>query len=94
MERTKMTVRKMLETLIARCHEHKVYNVKMVDIASGDIFEAKHPIDLIYTAAKTWNWLWVVEIIAARKAEHYMMIVFDSDIEQENGDPDFPILAN
>lgn len=91
MEKTKMTVRKMLELLTARCHEHKVYNVKMVDIASGEIFEAKRPIDLIYTAARTWNLLWEVEIIAARRAEQYIMIVFDSDIEQENGDPDFPI---
>ena len=71
----------MLETLVRKCSERKIYSVKVIDIEDGAVFEARHPIDLIFTTAKTWNHLWVIEVL------------INSDIPQNNGDPDFPASA-
>ena len=51
----KMNTCKMLETLVRKCSERKIYSVKVIDIEDGAVSEARHPIDLIFTTAKTWN---------------------------------------
>jgi len=43
----------MLETLVRKCSERKIYSVKVTDIEDEAVFEARHPIDLIFTTAKT-----------------------------------------
>ena len=85
----KMTTRKMFEELVAKCRETETYGVKLVNVSDGIVNEAKHPIDLLAAMAGQLNLLWEVEIIAAKRTEGYVTVVFKSDIEQENGDPDF-----
>ena len=86
----KMSTRKMLETLVKKCSERKIYSVKVIDIEDGAVFEAKHPIDLIFTTAKTWNYLWVLEVLSFRIVENQVLVIINSGIPQSNGDPDFP----
>ena len=84
-----MTARKMFEMMVVKCRETETYGVKLVDVSDGIVNEAKHPIDLLATMAGEINLLWEVEIIAAKRTSGYMTVVFNSDIEQNNGDPDF-----
>lgn len=86
----KMSTRKMLETLVRKCSERKIYSVKVIDIEDGAVFEARHPIDLIFTTAKTWNHLWMLEVISFKIVENQVLVIINSDIPQSNVDPDFP----
>ena len=87
----KMSTRKMFETLVRKCSERKIYSVKAIDIEDGAVFEAKHPIDLIFTTAKTWNHLWVLEVLSFKIVENQVLVIINSGIPQSNGDPDFPV---
>ena len=87
----KMSTRKMLETLVRKCSERKIYSVKVIDIEDGAVFEARHPIDLIFTTAKTWNYLWVLEVLSFKIVENQVLVIINSGIPQSNGDPDFPV---
>ncbi len=86
----KMSTRKMLEMLVRKCADQRTYSVKLIDIDDGAVFEAPHPIDLIFTAAKSWNHLWVVEVLSVKLVSNQMLVVVNSGIPQNNGDPDFP----
>ena len=86
----KMSTRKMLETLVRKCSERKIYSVKVIDIEDGAVFKARHPIDLIFTTAKTWNYLWVLEVLSFKIVENQVLVIINSGIPQSNGDPDFP----
>ena len=86
----KMSTRKMFETLVRKCSERKIYSVKAIDIEDGAVFEARHPIDLIFTTAKTWNHLWVLEVFPFKVVENQVLVIINSGIPQSNGDPDFP----
>ena len=87
----KMSTRKMLETLVRKCSERKIYSVKVIDIEDGAVFEAKHPIDLIFTTAKTWKHLWMLEVLSFKIVENQVLVIINSDIPQNNVDPDFPV---
>ena len=86
----KMSTRKMLETLVRKCSERKIYSVKIIDIEDGTVSEARHPIDLIFTTAKTWNHLWMLEVLSFKIVENQVLVIINSGIPQSNGDPDFP----
>ncbi|MCI8857449.1 MAG: hypothetical protein HFH26_13020 [Clostridiaceae bacterium] len=88
----KMSTRKLLEMLVRKCTDQRTYSVKLIDIDDGSVFEAPHPIDLIFTVArKNWNHLWVVEVLSVKLVGNQILIVFNSGIPQTNGDPDFPL---
>ena len=89
----KMNTCKMLETLVRKCGERKIYSVKIIDIEDGTVSEARHPIDLIFTTAKTWNHLWVIEVLSFKVVENQVLVIINSDIPQNNGAPDFPASA-
>ncbi len=87
----KMTMRKMFEKLVTKTAEEGVFAVKLVDAASGEVYEADFAVDLLVDMVKTEgvNLLWEVEIVAAKiVAGKYVTVIFNPDIEQVNGDPD------
>jgi len=86
----KMSTRKMLEMMVKKCADQHFYSVKLIDIDDGSVFEAPHPIDLIFTAAKNWNHLWVIEVLSVKLVSNQVLVVVNSGIPQNNGDPDFP----
>ena len=86
----KMSTRKMLEMLVRKCADQRTYSVKLIDIDDGMVVEAPHPIDLIFTAAKNWNHLWVVEVLSVKRVNNQVLVVMNTGIPQSNGDPDFP----
>lgn len=86
----KMSTRKMLEMMVKKCADQHIYSVKLIDIDDGSVFEAPHPIDLIFTAARAnWNRLWTVELLSVKQINNQILIVVNSGIPQTNGDPDF-----
>ena len=88
----KMSTRKLLEMLVRKCTDQRTYSVKLIDIDDGSVFEAPHPIDLIFTAArKNWNHLRVVEVLSVKLVSNQILIILNSSIPQTYGDPDFPV---
>lgn len=86
----KMTMRKLLENIVVKAAEKNVTNIKLICCDNGEVIEAKHPIDLIVGMSEDGiNLLWEVYVVCAKIFDNYMTVVFDPDIEQRNGDPDF-----
>lgn len=87
----KMTMRKVLENIVIKAAENGVTEIKMICTGDGEVIEAKHPIDLIVDMEKNGgvNLLWEVEIVCAKIFGSYMTVVFNPDVDQRNGDPDF-----
>lgn len=86
----KITMRKLFENIVVKAAEKNVANVKLICCGDGEVIEAKHPIDLIASmSSEGINLLWEVEVVCAKVFDNYMTVVFNPDIEQRNGDPDF-----
>ena len=82
----KMTVRKMLERTVVATNKREVKNIFQVS-SDGEIVKAEFAVDLIQTLTD-WNFLWEVTVIFEKFYEDRFVVIFDSVIEQINGDPD------
>ena len=82
----KMTVRKMLENIVAKSHGLGVKKFYLV-ATDGEVVTADFAVDLVCKVA-SWNLLWEVEIISAKRVDDYVTVIYNPDIEQTNGDPD------
>lgn len=82
----KMTVRKMLENIVVKTAGLDVKKFYLVS-TDGEVVTADFAVDLVCKVA-SWNVLWEVEIISAKRVDDYVTVIFNPDIEQTNGDPD------
>lgn len=82
----KMTVRKMLENIVVKTAGLDVKKFYLVS-TDGEVVTADFAVDLICKVA-TWNVLWEVEIVAAKRCEDVVTVIYNPDVEQTNGDPD------
>lgn len=82
----KMTIRKMLENIVAKTYGQSVKKFFLVS-TDGEVVTADFAVDLICKVA-SWNVLWEVEIISTKRVDNYVTVIFNPDIEQTNGDPD------
>lgn len=82
----KMTIRKMLEKIVAKTYGLDIRKIYLVS-TDGEVITADFAIDLVCKVA-TWNVLWEVEIISAKRVDDYVTVIYNPDIEQTNGDPD------
>lgn len=82
----KMTIRKMLENIVAKTYGQSVKKFFLVS-TDGKVVTADFAVDLICKVA-SWNVLWEVEIISTKRVDDYVTVIFNPDIEQTNGDPD------
>ncbi len=85
----KMTIRKVLENIVAKSHGQDVRKFYLV-FTDGQVATADFAIDLIWKLAEhsSLNLLWEVEVISAKRVGDYITVICDADIEQTNGDPD------
>lgn len=82
----KMTIRKMLERTVVATSKAPVKHIYLVS-TDGEVIEADFAIDLVQKMA-SYNFLWEVNVITAKRYDGYFTVVYDPDIEQVNGDPD------
>ena len=73
----KMTVRKMLENIVVKTAGLDVKKFYLVSM-DGEVVTADFAVDLICK----------VEIVAAKRYEDAVTVIYNPDIEQTNGDPD------
>jgi hypothetical protein len=85
----KMTIRKMLENIVAKTHGLDVKKFFLVS-TDGEVATADFAIDLIWKLAEesSLNLLWEVEVVSAKRVGDYVTVIFNPDVEQTNGDPD------
>lgn len=85
----KMTIRKMLENIVAKTHSLDVKKFFLVS-TDGEVATADFAIDLIWKLAEesSLNLLWEVEVVSAKRVGDYVTVIFNPDVEQTNGDPD------
>ena len=76
----KMTVRKMLENIVVKTAGLDVKKFYLVS-TDGEVVTADFKV-------ATWNVLWEVEIVAAKRYEDVVTVIYNPDVEQTNGDPD------
>ena len=80
------SVRKMLENIVVKTAGLDVKKFYLVSM-DGEVVTADFAVDLICKVA-TWNVLWEVEIVAAKRYEDVVTVIYNPDVEQTNGDPD------
>lgn len=86
----KITMRKLFEIITIKSAEKNVTDIKLISCSDGEVVEAKHPIDLIVSmSSEGLNILWEVEVVCMKVFDNYMTVVFNPDVEQRNGGPDF-----
>lgn len=85
----KMTIRKLLENIVAKSYGQKIKKFYLVS-TDGEIATADFAIDLIWKLAEgsSLNLLWEVEVVSAKHVGDYVTVIFNPNIEQVNGDPD------
>lgn len=81
-----MTIRKMLENIVVKTAGLDIKKFYLVS-TDGEVITADFAVDLICKVA-TWNVLWEVEIVSTTRHDDYVTVIYNSDIEQTNGDPD------
>ena len=82
----RMTVREMLRRIVVETSALDIEHFYIV-ATDGDAVEAEFAVDLIQKVAE-WNFLSEVYIIAAKQYRNHFTVIFTSDVEQVNGDPD------
>lgn len=82
----KMTIRKMLENIVVNSAGQDIKKFHLVS-TDGEIVTADFAVDLVCKVA-SWNVLWEVEVISAKRHDDYVTVIYNPDIEQTNGDPD------
>lgn len=82
----KMTIRKLLENIVAKSYGQKIKKFYLVS-TDGEVVTADFAIDLVQNVAG-WNFLWEVEVVSAKRVDDYVTVIYNPDIEQTNGDPD------
>lgn len=84
----RLTVRRMFEKAAVLSDKYGSKETVLVDIDTGECITGKSFVDILTDDRRTWNIFWEVEIKSIRNDLGHLSIIYDSGIEQENGDPD------
>ena len=84
----RMTLRKAFEKIAALSAQYEPKEIILVDLDTGECVTGTSYVDILTESSKTWNILWEVEIKSIRNDHGHLSVIYDSGIEQENGDPD------
>lgn len=73
----KMTIRKLLENIVAKSYGQKIKKFYLVS-TDGEVVTADFAIDLVQNVAG-WNFLWEVEVVSAKRVDDYVTVIYNPD---------------
>ena len=82
------SVREMFQKVAFLAGQYGSKEVILADVDTGECVTGKSFVDILTDDRITWNILWEVEIISIRNDYGHLSVVYDSGVEQRNGDPD------
>ncbi|MBQ7655650.1 MAG: hypothetical protein IJS41_03985 [Clostridia bacterium] len=86
--RGRVSVREMFQKVAILSEQYGSKEVILVDVDTGECVTGKSFVDILTDDRITWNILWEVEVISIRNDYGHLSVVYDSGVEQGNGDPD------
>lgn len=78
----------MFQKVAALETEYNPKEIILVDTDTGECVVGRSFVDILTDERITWNILWEVNIISIRNDYGHLSVIYDSGVEQENGDPD------
>lgn len=84
----RVSIRGLFQKVAVLSAQYGSSEVILVDVDTGECVTGKSFVDILTDDRITWNILWEVEVISIRNDYGHLSVVYDSGVEQENGDPD------
>ena len=84
----RVSIRGMFQKVAALSAEYGSKEIILVDADTGECVTGKSFVDILVDDRITWNILWEVDIISIRNDYGHLSVIYDSGVDQENGDPD------